>query len=95
MKSAVAKIFLVALPLVGLLMTAPTADACWREHHHYRYHPYAGQGWYYGNGYSNYGYYDRRGWDTNSYPSPYPYRPYQNPGYYTGSYPWWSVFFNR
>lgn len=99
MKSALAKMFLLALPLAGVLMTAPAADAHWRQHHHHC-HPYAERGWYNRSGHYDDGYYGRRGWyedrrrryddDDDYYPSRYPYRRYFDNGY-----PWWSALSNR
>ncbi len=97
MKSALAKLFLLALPLAGVLMAAPAAHAWRHQHHHCR--PYAEQGWYRGDRYND-RYYGRRGWYEDrrnrydDYPSRYQYRPYEEPRYY-GGYPWWSAWLPR
>lgn len=96
------KTFLAAVPLAGLLMSAPAAEA--RKHHRYHHcNPYAERGWYDRRRYDD-SYYDRRRWDNdrrrpyydNDYsPSRYPYRPSYDDRPYYGGYPWWSIFFDR
>src|SRR5438552_1428466 len=100
MKSALAKMFLLALPLAGVLMAAPPADAHGWRHQHHHCRPYAERGWYRGDRYNN-GYYGRRGWYEDrrnrydDYPSRYQYQRYDDPRYYGGGYPWWSAWLPR
>ncbi len=103
MKRTLMKMLWAALPLAGVLMTAPPADAHWRHHHHHHCHPYY-QGGSYDRG-NHYGdeYRYRRGWyndrrhryEDDYYPSRYPYRRYEDSRYYGGGYPWRSVFVDR
>jgi hypothetical protein len=92
------KTFLVAIPLAGLLLSAPAAEA--RKHHHHC-RPYAERGWYDRGRYNDSYYSWRRNhewrrpyYDRDYYPSRYPYQPYYGRPY-DGGYPWWSVFFDR
>src|SRR5215471_18575681 len=101
MKSALAKMFLLALPLAGVLMTAPAAQAHW-QHYHHHCRPYAEHGWYNKGGRYDNGYYSRQGWyedhrhrygdgdDDDYYPSRYPLRRYDGNGH-----PWWSAWSYR
>jgi hypothetical protein len=106
MKGLLAKIFLAALPLTGVMMTAPMADAHWRHHFHHHPHcrPYAERGWYDNRGHYSDGDHYRRGWyedrqhrydGDDNYPSRYPHRRYEDRRYYGGDYPWWSVVVDR
>jgi hypothetical protein len=97
------KTLLVALPLAGFLLSAPTAEAH-KPHKHKRdryCRTYDQRDWH---DRGRYDYYGRRGWyedrrpyyNDQYYPSRYPYRPYYDRSYDDGSYyrgfPWWWVF---
>jgi hypothetical protein len=94
MKTMLKKTLIAALPLAGLLLTAPAAFA--RPHHqHHRWEnrqhcqPSYGQGWHdrrrYGDDYRP-GWYDGRRYDRDDYyRSRYP----QQPNYG----PWWQGFY--
>lgn len=94
------KTLFAVLPLAGLLIAAPDAEA--RKHRRHC-HPHSERGWY-ERGRHHDSYYDRRRWDNDRrrpyyydrdyYPSRYPERPYYDRPYYSG-YPWWSIFSDR
>jgi hypothetical protein len=80
MKTVWKKTLIAALPLAGLLLTAPAAFA--HIHHHHPYYRGYGDdyrpGWYGGRRYN-----DR----DDDYRSRYPQQPYDGP--------WWQGFFYR
>ena len=100
MKTILKKTLLIALPLVGMLLTAPAAFA--RPHHHHHYHwgyrydcpPRYDRGWYDRGRYDDY--YSRPGWYGGR-------RYYDDDDYYRSRYPrsfssdplWWYNFSYR
>jgi hypothetical protein len=98
MKTVWKKTLIAALPLAGLLLTAPAAFA--HIHHHHPYyrgyrhecHPSYGRGWHerrrYGDDYRP-GWYGGRRYNDgdDDYRSRYPQQPYDGP--------WWQGFFYR
>ena len=96
MKTTLKKTLLAALPLVGLLFTAPAAFARHWEHRHHHWehrsysHPYYDRGWR-ERWRHNYDY--RPGWHRERryyngddyYGSRYPQQPYYEP--------WWQSFY--
>jgi len=95
MKTVLKKTLLAALPLAGLLLTAPAAFA--HEHHHWQNGDHCrtdyGRDWrdrwrYDDDDYRPSWYSGRRYYDRNDYyRSYYPQQPYYNP--------WWQSFFYR
>lgn len=95
MKTMWKKTLMAALPLAGLLLTAPAAFAHYHHHHweHRPYcHPYYGQGWRdrwrYNEDYRPSWYRERRYYNGDDYyRSRYPQQPYYEP--------WWQGFLYR
>ena len=96
MKTMWKKTLIAALPLAGLLLTAPAAFARPHHHHHWGYrhdcHPYYGRGWHdrgrYNNDYQPGRYGGQRYYDGDDYyRSRHPQQPYYEP--------WWQGFFYR
>ena len=97
MKTSVKKTLLAALPLAGLLLTAPAAFAHDYQHQHRHWKNGEHCQTDYGRGRWDRGRYDdyrpswysgRRYYDRNDYyRSYYPQQPYDNP--------WWQSFFYR
>lgn len=93
MNATLKKTLLAAIPLAGLLLTAPTAFAHPRYHHHYQRdsgahcQPRYNRGWrddrrsYRNDSYAQRGWYNDRRWNDDSYRSRYQRR--------FPSEPWW------